>query len=72
MILLREAGHKVVQKDLQGSGEVGLIIQVTGSGGEGGSPNNSRRTHIVPIADCPKFRNNKKVLVPCSTELPQI
>ena len=37
MILLRDdgAGHEVVQKDLQGSGEVGLILQVTGSGGDG-------------------------------------
>ena len=37
MILLKDddAGHDVVQKDLQGSGEVGLILQVTGSGGDG-------------------------------------
>ena len=37
MILQRNdvAAHEVVQKDLQGSGEVGLILQVTGSGGDG-------------------------------------
>ena len=30
-----DAGHDVVQKVQQGSGEVGLILQVTGSGGDG-------------------------------------
>ena len=37
MILLRDGdvGHGVVQKDLQGSGEVGFILQVAGSGGDG-------------------------------------
>ena len=37
MILLRDdgAGHEVVQKDLQVSGEVDLVLQVTGSGGDG-------------------------------------
>ena len=37
MILQRDdgAGHEVVQKDLQGSGEVCLIQQVNGSGGDG-------------------------------------
>ena len=31
---MKEVGS-VVQKDLQDSGEVGLILQVTGSGGDG-------------------------------------
>ena len=31
-----DAGHYVVQKVQEGSGEVGLILQVTGSGGDGG------------------------------------
>ena len=37
MILLKDdgAGQEVVQKDLQGSGEVDLILQVTWSGGDG-------------------------------------
>ena len=30
-----DAGHDVVQKVQDGSGEVGLILQVTGSGGDG-------------------------------------
>ena len=50
MILQRDdgAGHEVVQKDLQGSGEVGLILQGTGSGRDcwelRGSTSNSSRT----------------------------
>ena len=37
MILLRhgDVGHDEVYKDLQGSGEVGLLLQVTESGGDG-------------------------------------
>ena len=36
MILLRDdgTGHEVVQMDLQGFGEVGLVLQVTRSGGD--------------------------------------
>ena len=30
-----DVGHGVVQKDLQGSGEPGFILQVTGAGGDG-------------------------------------
>ena len=30
-----DAGHDEVQKVQEGSGEVGLILQVTGSGGDG-------------------------------------
>ena len=30
-----DAGHDVVQNVQEGSGEVGLILQVTGSGGDG-------------------------------------
>ena len=29
-----DVGHGVVQKDLQGSGEVGFILQVTATGGD--------------------------------------
>ena len=54
MILIGDgdAGHDVIQKDLQGSGEVGLVLQVTGLGGDDWvlvSPSTSNRTENIEI-----------------------
>ena len=38
-----DAGHDVLQKVQQGSGEVGLILQVTGSGGDGRGQRESKQ-----------------------------
>ena len=38
-----DAGHDVVQKVQEGSGEVGLILQVTGSGGDGWGQRESKQ-----------------------------
>ena len=38
-----DAGHDVVQKVQQGSGEVGLVLQVTGSGGDGWGQRESKQ-----------------------------